>query len=206
MNASVSYSLTAGAEVENLILLAGVISGAGNGAANRIVGNASGNGLGGGAGNDWIDGDAGGDWIDGGAGADTLIGGPGDDSFAVDDAGDAVFDYGGLGHDTVNAWVNYTLATEVEDLILAAGAGALYGTGNDLANRIVGNASVNGLNGGAGNDWLDGGAGADTMTGWTGDERPWSTMPAMRCSIIRAWVSTRWLRRSLSSSAPGSRT
>ena len=79
VNASVSYALTPGAEVENLILLAGVIGGSGNDFANRIVGNASGNSLGGGAGNDWLDGDAGGDWIDGGPGADTLIGGPGDD-------------------------------------------------------------------------------------------------------------------------------
>ena len=99
-----------------------------------------------------------------------MTGGAGDDTFVVDDAGDAVFDYGGQGHDTVIASVNYTLISEVENLTLAASAGALFGTGNDLSNRIVGNASVNGLNGGAGDDWIDGGAGADVMTGGAGDD------------------------------------
>ena len=61
-----------------------------------------------------------------------MTGGAGNDTFVVDDAGDAVFDYGGQGLDTVIASVNYTLAIEVENLTLAAGAGALFGTGNDL--------------------------------------------------------------------------
>ncbi len=168
VNASVSVALSA--EVEELTLLAGAGFAYGNALANRITGNADGNHLLGGAGGDWLDGGAGHDLLDGAAGADQMVGGAGDDTYVVDDAGDTVFDHGGLGHDTVQASVSYTLTTEVEDLRLAAGAGAIYAVGNDLANWIVGNESGNNLTGGAGADWLDGGAGADTMTGGAGDD------------------------------------
>ncbi len=148
VNASVSVALSA--EVEDLVLLAGAGFAYGNALANRITGNADGNHLLGGAGEDWLDGGAGHDTLDGGAGADTMIGGAGDDIYLVDDAGDAVFDHGGLGHDTVQASVSYTLTTEVEDLTLTESAGSSHGIGNDFANRIIGNASVNNLVGGAG--------------------------------------------------------
>ena len=161
VNAWVNYTLVT--EVEDLILAAGAgaLYGTGNDLANRIVGNASVNGLNGGAGNDWLY---------GGAGADTMTGGAGDDTFVVDDAGDAVFDYPGLGLDTVVASVTFTLSSRGREPDPGGVSGISWGTGNDGANRIVGNASVNGLNGGAGDDWLDGGVGADVMTGGAGDD------------------------------------
>jgi Ca2+-binding RTX toxin-like protein len=49
----------------------------------------------------------------------------------------------------------------VENLLLT-GAGDIDGTGNDLANSIVGNGGSNHLDGGAGADVLAGGEGSDT--------------------------------------------
>ena len=61
----------------------------------------------------------------------------------------------------MNSSVSFTLASNVENLTLT-GAGAINGTGNTLANVIVGNAGQNTLNGGAGIDTMRGGAGNDT--------------------------------------------
>jgi Ca2+-binding RTX toxin-like protein len=54
------------------------------------------------------------------------------------------------------------LSAAVEDLVLVAGAGNINGTGNALANSIVGNEGNNTLDGGAGDDVLSGGLGNDT--------------------------------------------
>ena len=56
--------------------------------------------------------------------------------------------------------MSYTLAAEVENLVLTTAA-AINGTGNNLANVITGNAGNNTLTGNAGNDLLIGGNGAD---------------------------------------------
>ena len=80
--------------------------------------------------------------------------------------------------DTVIANVSLALADNVENLTLG-GVDALDGTGNSLANHMIGNLAANSLYGMAGrdlldgkdgNDWLDGGTGIDTMLGGAGDD------------------------------------
>jgi Ca2+-binding RTX toxin-like protein len=174
----IDYTLTA--NVETLVLQNGTaIRGTGNELANTIQGNANDNLLEGGAGNDTLNGLA---------GADTMVGGLGNDIMVVDNVGDVVIELAGEGTDQVNTSIDYTLAANVENLILTTGSAALRGTGNDLANIIQGNAAANTLQGlvgnddlrgldgndrlegGEGNDRLDGGNGDDTMLGGTGDD------------------------------------
>jgi Ca2+-binding RTX toxin-like protein len=141
----------------------------GNGGANRLKG------LGG---NDLLMGRGGADTLDGGAGADTMVGGSGNDVYFVDNAGDLTIEEAGGGIDEVHAYVDWTLAANVETLYLRSGAG-LSGTGNGLANTMIGNSGANTLEGLGGNDHLEGrggndrlagGAGADTLTGNAGND------------------------------------
>lgn len=113
-----------------------------------------------GAGNDSLTGTAGNDTLDGLAGADTLVGLAGNDTYVVDNVGDLTVEVAGGGVDTVQASLNWTLAAEVENLVLT-GTAHLTGTGNGGNNSITGNSGNNTLNGGAGIDTLSGGAGND---------------------------------------------
>jgi Ca2+-binding RTX toxin-like protein len=159
VESSVTYTLASG--VENLTLTgASAINGTGNTAANVLTGNSASNTLTGGAGDDTLN---------GGAGTDTMVGGAGNDTYTVDNVGDVVTELAGEGTDRVQAAVTYTLAAEVENLTLT-GTGAINGTGNALANALVGNTGSNTLSGGAGNDTLDGGAGVDTLVGGSGND------------------------------------
>ena len=141
VRAAVSYALSA--NVENLILTGiGHSNGTGNALANSITGNAGDN------------------ILDGGARADTMAGGFGNDTYLVDNTGDRVIETAGGGTDTVRTSVSYTLAANIENLVLSGGA-QLTGIGNGLANSMTGNAGNNILNGGVGADTMSGGAGND---------------------------------------------
>ncbi|MBD2194384.1 cadherin-like domain-containing protein [Calothrix anomala] len=139
VSAAISYTLSA--NVENLTLTGTAIAGTGNTLNNSITGNAGDN------------------IIDGGVGNDTMVGGAGNDTYIVDSTGDVVTEAANAGTDTVAASINYTLGTNLENLILTGTA--IAGTGNTLNNSIIGNSADNILNGGTGNDTMSGGAGND---------------------------------------------
>ena len=149
-----------------------------NSGNDTLVGGEGNDILNGDTGDDRLQGDAGNDTLNGGAGVDDMAGGTGNDSYTVDNAGDLVHENAGEGVDTVNASVDYTLTSEVENLSLF-GFGNIAGSGNELDNTVSGNNAHNqlfGLEGNdtllglAGNDTLDGGLGADLMQGGAGDD------------------------------------
>jgi len=81
---------------------------------------------------------------------------------------DTITELSGEGTDTVYSTLNYTLAANLENLVLQGTA--INGTGNELNNSITGNASNNILSGDAGNDTLNGSTGADSLIGGTGND------------------------------------
>ena len=114
------------------------------------------------AGFDRLYGEAGVDVLIGGEGADLMVGGLGDDGYVVDNLDDLIQENVGEGTENVYAFVNgYTLAANVENLWLFDAA--MTGTGNALANVLVGNTGDNILHGLAGADSLIGGEGSDTL-------------------------------------------
>ncbi len=140
VQSSVTYTLAA--NVENLTLIGtGAINGTGNALNNILVGNSA---------------------------ANTLTGGAGDDTYVVG-AGDGVVEALNAGIDTVQSSVTWTLGANVENLSLT-GVAAINGTGNTLANVVIGNAGNNVLTGGDGNDTLSGGKGSDALNGGAGND------------------------------------
>ncbi|MBX3124100.1 MAG: hypothetical protein KF854_13515, partial [Nitrospira sp.] len=140
VQSSVTHTLAA--NVENLTLIGtGAINGTGNALNNILVGNNATN---------------------------TLTGGAGDDTYVVG-TGDTVVEALNAGLDTVQSTVTWTLGANLENLTLS-GAAAINGTGNTLANSLIGNAGNNVLMGGDGNDTLSGGKGNDVLNGGTGND------------------------------------
>ena len=111
-------------------------------------------------GNDLLYGDAGNDTLIGGPGADSMFGGTGDDLYRIDGS-DSISENANEGIDTVEAAISFTLGANFENLTLVGSAG-IDGTGNSLANVLVGNDAANRLSGGTGNDIYYVGAG-DTV-------------------------------------------
>lgn len=106
-------------------------------------------------------GDAGANVLDGSlnAAADALVGGAGDDTLVVG-LGDVVIEHAGEGNDTVvvaaaaSADVQLASHAHVENLRLAAGAGALGVRGDDADNVLTGSLADNRLQGLGGDDLL----------------------------------------------------
>lgn len=146
-------SMTLSANVENLVFTGfGPVRGSGNALGNEMRGSRFA------------------DYLDGAGGADVMVGMQGDDVYVVDDAADRVLEVAGQGRDTVmTSLAAYTLGAEVEQLVFI-GSSAFTGTGNALANVIIGGVAADTLSGGAGNDRLDGGIGADVLIGGLGDD------------------------------------
>jgi len=99
-----------------------------------------------------------------------IYGGAGDDSFYVGGQTNLIFENAGEGSDLVVSSGDYYLYANIENLTLAAGAGNVFGVGNELANIITGNEGSNLLIGGLGGDRLHGGAGVDSLFGEDGDD------------------------------------
>ncbi|MGO7638568.1 calcium-binding protein, partial [Rhizobium leguminosarum] len=137
---------TLGANVENLTYIGtAAFAGTGNSLANTITG---------GVGNDTLN---------GGAGADSLIGGAGSDIYIVDDLADVVTEGANEGTDLIRTVLSSYALTNIANVenLAFIGTGDFIGTGNALANTIIG---------GAGNDLLDGGTGNDTLNGGAGND------------------------------------
>ena len=90
-----------------------------------------------------------------------MQGGKGDDTYIVNSVNDVILELQNEGYDTVIASNNYILNTGIEELRLTEG-GAYNGTGNSLANKIIGNSQDNILDGVTGADTMIGGLGNDT--------------------------------------------
>jgi Ca2+-binding RTX toxin-like protein len=174
---AISFNLTASAlvvgDLENLLLNGtGPLNGIGNALANTIIGNALNNALLGNAGNDTLSGGAGNDTLVGGPGLDRLVGGPGNDTYVLGNDANFVVDTGGtadLATTTISRSMLMQGLSSVERLTLVSGN--INGTGNNLANTIIGSIGNNVLRGGVGKDVLLGGAGNDTLYGEAGIDR-----------------------------------
>ena len=150
---SISYTLTAGSEIELFTTsnqaAATAINLTGNAFAQTIQGNAGANA------------------INGAGGADIMQGFGGNDIYYVDNGGDVVNEVAGGGSDRVLTSASYVLTagSEIELFTTTntAGTTAINLTGNALGQTIQGNAGVNILNGGAGNDVLTGFGGNDVF-------------------------------------------
>src|SRR5262249_34097838 len=160
VKSTTSYTL-ADPFVENLTLLAGAgdISATGNALANMLTGNEGNNTL------------------DGGLGADRMIGGLGDDTYILDNAKDIVIEAAKAGTDIVQSSVNYTLGTNIEDLLMVGAAAVGIGnavdniiSGDDAGDKLSGLAGNDTITGGAGSDMIDGGLGNDSLTGGAGND------------------------------------
>lgn len=129
--------------------------------ANTLTGTVGDDKLYGLGGIDTLTGNAGDDLLDGGLGADKMSGGTGNDTYQVDQTLDVVTEVSAGGIDLVQASASFTLGTYIENLTLT-GMGDINGTGNTMANQLIGNSGNNILDGKTGIDTYAGGFGNDT--------------------------------------------
>ncbi len=93
-----------------------------------------------------------------------MVGGVGNDTYIVDSTADVVTEASAAGTDEVRTSLSsYTLGSNVE-ILRYTGSGSFTGTGNTLANVLMGGIDNDTLNGGSGSDTMIGGAGNDTYT------------------------------------------
>jgi len=177
---TVSYTLSAGQEIETLTIAdpsgAAAINLTGNALAQVMFGNAGANVLTGGGGTDTLVGLGGDDTLVGNAdAASTLQGGTGNDWYYIFQTGDSLVELGGEGNDRIITAVSYTLSAgqEIETLTIAnpSGTAAIDLTGNDFAQIVQGNDGTNILSGLGGADQLSGLGGSDTLLGGDGDDQ-----------------------------------
>jgi trimeric autotransporter adhesin len=148
------------ANVENVTLAGTATSATGNELSNILTGNSLDNTLVGGLGNDQLN---------GAVGADAMSGGGGDDAYLVENAGDVVTELSGEGNnDIIYAFISLSSLADHVERVTITGAGNLDAAGNNLANRVNGNAGNNALTGLDGADVIQGLAGADTINGGLG--------------------------------------
>ena len=144
IKAGFTYNLSSTSNVENLTLTGSTaINGTGNALDNTLTGN---------------------------SGINVLTGGAGNDIYVVG-TGDTTIEAAGEGTDTVQSAIAWTLAAEVENLILS-GTSAVSGTGNSSNNVLTGNSAANTLSGAAGDDQYryNLGGGADRVIETTGND------------------------------------
>ena len=120
--------------------------------------------------------------VDMGAGNDTFVGtggiligsvhgGTGNDVYYLESQATQVVEEADGGFDGVVASTGYYLLANIENLVLAAGAGDIFGVGNELNNAITGNQGSNLLIAGAGDDVAHGDGGADALFGQDGNDQ-----------------------------------
>ncbi|WP_081602983.1 DUF4347 domain-containing protein [Fortiea contorta] len=147
----------------------GKINAIGSAGKDLIIGGQNNDNLSGGDGDDVLSGGSGNDTLDGGAGKNRLIGGDGNDNYYTR-GNDTIEETITGGTDTIYASVNYTLGTNLENLVLVGNI-AVSGVGNTLNNAIQGNNLDNSLYGFGGDDILDGGDGNDFLVGGAGNDK-----------------------------------
>ena len=149
-------SYTLGDEVENLVLVAGAVSGTGNAGANELTGNAHDNTL------------------DGAGGDDTVVldGAVTDYNFVYSGANTIVTSAAG-GSDTLIGIENVKIGGVTYNLVRgtnAANNGASAVVGTAEADLVLGFNGLDELRGNGGDDILVGGAGNDSMAGGAGND------------------------------------
>ena len=156
---NINYTLSS--NLENLTVAASVTTGL------ILSGNALANSITGGIGNDTLTGNG---------GADTLVGGLGNDTYNLDNNLSIVENANG-GVDTVvlsaaYSSTSYTLAANVENLVITAGGLARTIFGNAGNNTLTGSTASETIDGGDGNDLIDGGitGSPDYLLGGAGDD------------------------------------
>lgn len=186
VGASANYKLNAGAEVETLVYAATPANQAGTVAlAAAVSTSTAGTVLIGNEFQQTVYGTAGNDVLDGGRNSnptqsDQLVGGAGNDTYSIRNVSDVIVEGAGAGTDIAyvsasdlqaqgQAVATYALTAgaEVEALSASSQSGteAMFLTGNEFAQQVIGNAGSNTLVGGA-----NGGAAGDTLVGLGGDD------------------------------------